>query len=269
MKISKKITKSLGKLIAGDTGIAPYMSGPELVEFYNEYDFDDEYGQGFPSRWVYSTDKITESNGSLKLQKILEDFVDPRRFIGTEKKVEIVVDEVNKLIKIDGYTLVKNGELYKVTDTHGNFIQEENLTVIGHEFIREQIEKCQQKIRSEDYNGAITNARTLIEAVLIYIVEYIQKTEVKNDGNLLNLYSRAKKALKIDYKKDEIPDSAFQILSGLDSIISGLSGFSNNAGDRNANRFNTKRHHAKLVVNSAMTACDFLVDVLNEKKTVD
>lgn len=33
MKISKKITKSLGKLIAGDTGIAPYMSGPELVEF--------------------------------------------------------------------------------------------------------------------------------------------------------------------------------------------------------------------------------------------
>jgi len=52
MKISEKITKPLGQLIAGDTGIAPYMSGPNLVDFYNEYGFDDEYGQGFPSRWI-------------------------------------------------------------------------------------------------------------------------------------------------------------------------------------------------------------------------
>lgn len=266
MKISKKIIKSLGKLIAGDTGIAPYMSGPELVDFYNEYDFDDEYGQGFPSRWVYSTEKINDSNDSIKLQKILEDFVDPRRFIGTNKNVEEVVNEVNKLIKIDGYTLIKDGELYKMTDTQGNFIQEESLSAIGHEFIKEQVEKCQQKIRSEDYNGAITNARTLIEAILIHIIESTHKTEVKNDGNLLNLYSRAKKALKIDFRKDEIPDSAFQVLAGLDSIVNGLSGFSNNAGDRHANKFKTKRHHAKLVVNSAMTVCDFLIDVLNEKK---
>lgn len=266
MKISKKITKPLGQLIAGDTGIAPYMSGPNLVDYYNEYDFDDEYGQGFPSRWVYSMEKIIQSNDSPKLQKILEDFVDPRRFVGTDKKVEDAVDEVNKLIKFDGYSLVKSGENYKITDIQGNFIQEENLTVIGHDFIREQVEKCQQKILSEDYNGAITNARTLIEAILIHIIETIEKAEVKNDGNLLNLYGRAKKALKIDLKKEEIPESVFQILSGLDSVINGLSGMSNNAGDRHANKFNTKRHHAKLVVNSAMTVSDFLIDVLNEKK---
>lgn len=266
MKISKKITKPLGQLIAGDTGIAPYMSGPNLVDFYNEYGFNDEYGQGFPSRWIFSTEKIIQSNNSPKLRKIIEDFVDPRRFIGTDKKVDVVVEEVNKLIKFDGYSLIKNGEQYRITDIQGNFIQEESLSVIGHDFIKEQIEKCQQKIQSEDYNGAITNARTLTEAILIHIIETIEKTEVKNDGNLLNLYSKAKKALKIDLKKEDIPDSAFQVLSGLDSIINGLSGFSNNAGDRHANKFKTKRHHAKLVVNAAMTVCDFLIDVLNEKK---
>lgn len=266
MKISKKITKPLGQLITGDTGIAPYMSGPNLVDFYNEYDFDDKYGQGFPSRWVFSTEKIVQSNDSPKLQKILEDFVDLRRFVGTDKSVEIVVEEVNKLIKFDGYSLVKYGDQYKITGIQGNFIQEENISIIGHDFIKEQVEKCQQKILSEDYNGAITNARTLMEAILIHIIETVEKVEVKNDGNLLSLYSKAKKALKIDFKKEDIPDSAFQILSGLDNIINGLSGFSNNAGDRHANKFNTKRHHAKLVVNSAMTACDFLIDVLNEKK---
>lgn len=266
MKISNKITKPLGQLIAGDTGIAPYMSGPNLVDFYNEYDFDDKYGQGFPSRWVYSMEKIIQSNDTPKLQKILENFVDPRRFVGTDKKVEEVVEEVNKLIKFDGYYLVKNRDKYKITDIRGNFIQEENLTIIGHDFIKEQVEKCQMKILSEDYNGAITNARTLIEAIFIHIIETTEKTEVKNDGNLLNLYSKVKKALKIDLKKEEIPDTIFQVLSGLDSIINGLSGLSNNAGDRHANKFNTKRHHAKLVVNASMTTCDFLIDVLNERK---
>jgi uncharacterized membrane protein YozB (DUF420 family) len=67
-------------------------------------------------------------------------------------------------------------------------------------------------------------------------------------------------------KKDEIPDFVFQILSGLDTTINGLAGLSNNAGDRHANKFNTKRHHAKLAVNSTMTICDFLIDVLNERK---
>jgi Abortive infection C-terminus len=92
--------------------------------------------------------------------------------------------------------------------------------------------------------------------------------EKRSDGNVLNLWARAKKALKIDLKKEEIPDVVFQILSGLDTTINGLAGLSNNAGDRHANKFNTKKHHAKLCVNLAMTLSDFLVDILNERKKV-
>lgn len=266
MIISNKITKKLGELIAGDTGIAPYLSGSNLVDFYNDCGFDDEYGQGFPSRWQYSMEKIKQSNNSTTLQLILEEFVDPRRFIGTDNDVGKVVDEINKFLKLDGYSLVKNGDKYKITNIEGSFIKEESISTIGHEFIKEQIEKCQQKILIEDFNGAITNARTLTEAVLIHIIETIENVEIKNDGNILGLYGRAKKALKIDLKKDDTPDTIFQILSGLDNILNGLAGLSNNAGDRHANKFKTKRHHAKLAVNSSMTLCDFLVDVLNEKK---
>jgi hypothetical protein len=70
-------------------------------------------------------------------------------------------------------------------------------------------------------------------------------------------------ALKLELKIDEIPDFVFQILSGLDTSIRRLAGLSNNSGDRHANKFNTKSHHAILAVNSAMTLCDFLIDVLN------
>ena len=266
VRISNKVTKQLGTLIAGDTSTAPYLSGPNLVDFYNECGFDDVYGEGFPSRWKYSTDKIVESNGTSRLKRIIEEFVDPRRYGGNEELVDKIAADINHLIKYDGFALIKKGNIHKVADIHGNFIEPETVATIGHEFVSEQIEKCQQKIATDDFSGAITNARTLCEAVLIHIIETIENIEIKNDGNVINLWARAKKALKIDLRKDEIPDFVFQILSGLDTTINGLAGISNNAGDRHANKFNTKRHHAKLAVNSTMTLCDFLIDVLNERR---
>ena len=265
MKISNKITEQLGKLIAGDIGSTPYLTGPKLVQFFNEFGFDDTYGEGFPSRWSYSTDKIVESNGKPILKTILEDFVDPRRYGGNEDYIDTIVSEINPLIKYDGFALIKKGEVYKVADIKGNFIEPETVSTIGHEFVSEQIEKCQEKIALDDFNGAITNSRTLCEAVLIHIIETVEKSEIKNDGNLIGLWKRAKKALKMDLTKDEIPDFVFQILTGLDTSLNGLAGLSNNAGDRHANKFKTKRHHAKLAVNSTMTFCDFLINVLNEK----
>lgn len=266
MKISNKITEQLGKLIAGDIGSTPYLTGPKLVDFYNECGFDDIYGEGFPSRWRYSTDKIIESNGKTLLKNVLEEFVDPRRYGGDEEYVEIIVSDINPLIKYDGFALIKKGEVYKISDIQGNFIESETVSGIDHEFVSEQIQKCQQKIALDDFNGAITNSRTLCEAVLIYVIETIEKSEVKNDGNVINLWKRAKKALKIDLDKKEIPDFVFQILTGLDTSLNGLAGLSNNAGDRHANKFKTKKHHAKLAVNSTMTFCDFLIDVLSEKQ---
>ena len=57
-----------------------------------------------------------------------------------------------------------------------------------------------------------------------------------------------------------MPQTVLQILSGLDSIVGGLAGLSNNSGDRHANKFNTKKHHARLAVNSTMTLVDFLLE---------
>lgn len=261
MKISNKVIEQLGRLIAGDTGVAPYRTGPELVQFYNECGFDDVYGEGFPSRWRYSSDRIGTANGSDSLRIILEEFVDPRRYGGEASITNTIVETINKLINIDGYALIKNGALYQVADTKGNIVKPEVVKSIGHEFATEQIEKCNQKILSGDYNGAITNSRSLLEAVLLDILEKAEGTSVKNDGNVIGLWTRCKKILKVNHSKEDVPDYIFQILSGLDSIVNGLAGFSNNAGDRHANKFTAHKHHARLAVNSAMTICDYLIEL--------
>jgi len=131
----------------------------------------------------------------------------------------------------------------------------------GHLF--EQIYKCQKKIFEEDFNGAITNARTLIESIFIEIIERHDNKEVKNDGNVENQWKLVKKIMKLEIDNTTLPDYVIQILSGIDTAIKGLAGLSNNAADRHANKFSTKKHHAKLAVNLAMTISDFLLDSWN------
>jgi hypothetical protein len=269
MKISDKITERLARIITGDIGSAPNLSGSKLVEFYNEFGFNDSYGPGFPSRWVYSKDKIDSCNGTTILKTIIEQFVDPRRYFGDDSLTETIVSDINQLIKYDGYVLTKNGSFYKIAQIEGCIIDSNTISSIGHDFVIEQIAKCNHKITSGDFNGAITNARTLCEAILIHVIETIEMKEVKNDGDIIKLWSRAKKVLKLDKEKDEIPEYVYQILSGLQSIINGLAGISNNAGDRHANKFNTKKHHAKIAVNSTVTFCDFLIEVLINRRLHD
>lgn len=58
---------------------------------------------------------------------ILEEFVDPRRYGGNEEIVQKIVNDINLLIKYDGYSFIKRGNLFKITDTKGNVITAEAL----------------------------------------------------------------------------------------------------------------------------------------------
>jgi hypothetical protein len=170
MKVSIKIINSLGRLIAGNTSAAPYMSGPQLVEFFNWYDFEDVYAAGFPSRWVYAAEKVTQANNSPRLQKILEGFLDPRRYIGKEHLIEESQKELNALIIHDGYSAQKVGSSYKISSIQGGFIQAETTTELGHDFISEQVTKCNEKIVSGDYN------EPAFYALADQVVNYIKPT---------------------------------------------------------------------------------------------
>jgi len=260
MKISEHTLKHLAQAVCGDSSYTPYLTGPKLVLMFNKYGFKDTYEQGFPSRWKYTEDKLRELNGKDSIRKIIEDTVDPRRFHGLDITVENAVKKFNDFLKYDKYEIKKFGDEYKVTDVRGVIVQAEASKGINHEFINEQIDKCRKKILEEDYNGAITNSRSLLEAIFIEIIERHEKKEVKNDGSVENQWSKVKRIMKLEIDKDTLPDYVIQILGGIDTAIKGLAGLSNNAGDRHANKFKTRKHHAKLAVNLAMTISDFLID---------
>ncbi|MFT6442770.1 MAG: hypothetical protein ACJASM_002322, partial [Salibacteraceae bacterium] len=196
MKVTERTIKFLGKTLCGDQ-LLPYKSGPKLVALFVEFGADDQYGEGFPSRWQYTEDKVRQFNNSPTLKKIIESSVDPRDLMESKLDASEIIKSINDYLKFDGYELKKVGEFYKIHDSKGLIVEPETVVGLNHDFIQEQIKKCHTKIDQGDFNGAITNARSLAEAVMIEIIETHEGKEIKNDGKLDNLYKRVKKILNL------------------------------------------------------------------------
>jgi len=266
MKISERTISALGRIVTGNSGISPYNSGPQLVRFFNELGANDAYGQGFPSRWVYAEEKIRDLNGTTRLVEVFNSVLDPRNFLETKFSLESVVEYLNGYLKYDGYELVRHGETYRVREIHGALVELEvpsqETGEIGYVFIDEQIKKCDLKIFEGDYDGAITNARSLLEAVLVGVEEKVSGETVPYDGDLLKLYRRVQRLLKLDPGRKDISDTLRQVLSGLTSVVSGLAGLRNIMSDAHASTSRPSKHHAKLAVNASKTVADFVLEVL-------
>jgi hypothetical protein len=261
MKVSEFTIKHLSRIINGDCDYTPYLTGSMLVELFNRYGFRDTYGQGFPSRWLYVEEKIKKLNGSVKLAKVIEEIVDPRSYYDTEFKVAEAVDKINNIISYDGYLLIEKGKRYKIVNTESVYIEPESLGEIENDFLTEQIKKCDDKILEEDFDGAITNARTLVETVIVDILSKYD-LDYQHKGDLIAAYQRIKRLLNLDPSNIDYPDSIKQILSGLISIINGLANMRNEMSDAHTRRYKPERHHAKLAVNSSKTLSEFLIDTL-------
>ncbi|UFJ41242.1 abortive infection family protein [Brevibacillus humidisoli] len=264
MKVSERTIQAIGQIVTGDNGISFYRSGPELVRFFNELGFDDTYGKGFPSRWYYAEQNIRSINGTVSLVQLLELQLDPRQYIGREDMLEAIVTHLNNYLKFDGYELVKVIDFYKVKEIKGSIVELEvrsqELVEINQLFIVEQIQKCDHKILTGDYDGAITNARSLVEAVLIEIEKKRDSKAPEYDGDLIKLYKRVQKLLNLEPSRKDISEPLKQVLSGLNSIVTGLSGIRNKMSDSHVITYKPSKHHAKLAVNSAKTFADFIFE---------
>ena len=262
MKISQLTISDLAKIITGDSEISPYRSGPKLVDFFNQFGFNDTYGQGFPTRLVYAEAQITSLNGTKKLEEVFTATVDPRNFIDSEISIQDMISRVNEFLKFDGYELIEKNHFYKVRSISSGLVQSEisfpKASDISHIFIHEQLEKCETKIKEKDFDGAITNSRSLIEGILREIERSTTGETLKYDGDLVKLYKRVQKILNLEPSRPDISGTLKQILSGFTSIISGLAGMRNKMSDSHASFYKPEKHHAKLAVNTARTLADFI-----------
>lgn len=106
MILSPRSLEKLRLLINEET---KYRSGSELVRFFNNLGFNDSYAQGFPSRWVYTDNKLEKLNGSPELDKCIREVLNPANFIDRINELDEHIKEFNKYLTFDKWKITRNG----------------------------------------------------------------------------------------------------------------------------------------------------------------
>lgn len=106
MILQQKTSEKLRDLITHET---EYRSGPKLIEFFNEFGFNDVYRQGFPSRWVFVDEKLSKINGTPELDKCIKKLFAPVNFIGRYAELDNLIKDFNQYLAFDGWQVNRNG----------------------------------------------------------------------------------------------------------------------------------------------------------------
>lgn len=104
MLLQKKILEKLRVLINEET---ERRSGPALVSFFNDLGFNDSYGQGFPSRWIYTDERLAKINGTPELDKCIKKLFSPVNFIGRFTELDKFIKEFNDYLAFDNWQVIR------------------------------------------------------------------------------------------------------------------------------------------------------------------
>lgn len=109
MRISQKTIEQLRIIINGDD-TSDYRSGPKLVSFFNDLGFNDKYGQGFPSRWAYTEDRLNRINGTPELDKCLRSVFAVINYVGRIDVLDKLIAEFNQYLAFDKWQVVRDND---------------------------------------------------------------------------------------------------------------------------------------------------------------
>ena len=197
MNLNTKSLEKLRILINEDT---EYRSGPQLVRLFNNLGFNDIYGQGFPSRWAYTDEKLELINGTPQLDRCIKEVFNPANFIECLEDLDAHMTGFNKYIAFDKWKIIRNGadinfqRLDKIevkepskpnnATTENQFLSREfsNISVqkIGlegmvSEVIEERIKEIERCYSSAAYLSVIIMAGSTLEGILLGLANQYPK----------------------------------------------------------------------------------------------
>lgn len=187
MILTPKSLEKLRLLINEDT---EYRSGPQLVQFFNALGFNDSYRQGFPSRWIFTDEKLKLINGSPEIDKCIGTVLSPANFIGRVKELDEHIAEFNKCIAFDKWKVTRNGaeiesvklQKIEIDETpealggEGEFLKREfadvlvakvGLERVVSDILQERIREIERCFLAGAYLSAILLAGSTLEGLLL------------------------------------------------------------------------------------------------------
>ncbi len=132
--------------------------------------------------------------------------------------------------------------------------------VLSLAYVHELEAKIDQRLTVADLDGAITAARTMLEAVLVELEKQLTGTPGDYKGDLPRQFKAVAKRLRIDDERTDLDDNFKQVARGLVQVVNGLAPIRNKMSDGHARERTPEFHHARVTVNAAKTVATFLVE---------
>lgn len=186
MILGNKTLENLRDMINEKT---EYRSGPKLIQFFNGLGFNDVYAQGFPSRWMYTDERLNKINGTPEIDKCIKKVFFPANFIGRMQELDEYIKEFNQYLAFDKWKVIRNEaeilfskldkieiEEPEIKDTENEFLDREfnnvNMSRLGLEsavldvlqYRIKEIEKC---FSSGSALAVILLAGSTLEGILL------------------------------------------------------------------------------------------------------
>jgi hypothetical protein len=134
------------------------------------------------------------------------------------------------------------------------------INVLSIAYVHELESKIDQRLSTSDLEGAITAARTMLEAVLVELEKQLAGSPVDYKGDLPKQFKAVAKQLRIDDERADLDDNFKQVARGLVQVVNGLAPIRNKMSDGHARERKPEAHHARVIVNAAKTVATFLVE---------
>ena len=281
--------KEIINILIGDVNVyenysLPRLSGPLLCNLSTQFGLARSYGSGGgnPSRWVYMQDLLQYLNKQDRVGELLSYLLQMERFtqltgLGDVEKVKTTYKEiVDGAIKaINGHLVIARKEIRIVRNqfvlvTIGEEVSFETpkVKVINSQYIKELPDRIKEDIENKDYDSVITKSRTLLEEVLIFIIEKMTFERYKSNGNLIKIYQDATELLNMR-QKTEWDKRVNELLGGLHkhvSAISSMRDMNSDAHGAGSGRINIRKREAMLVANSSMMLAEYWLSVFEGKE---
>ena len=289
MDFSCLINKEIINILIGDVKVfgdysMPYMSGLDLCSLSTTFGLTKTYiwGGVNSSRWVYLQDLLNYLNKQDRIGELLSHLMQMSRFTELTKLKDInTVNDTHKAIvdgaikNINSILLIARKELRIV---HNNFViatigkelefETPKVKIVTSQYIQELPSRIKEDVENKDYDSVITKSRTLLEEVLIYIIEKTTFERYKSNGKLIDIYQDATELLNMRQKK-EWDKRVNELLGGLHKLVSAISSMRNMNSDAHGagqSRIDIKKREALLVSNASMILAEYWLSVFEKKE---
>ena len=261
----------------------PYMSGPNLCQLCTSFGFPQTYSWGGVngSRWTYMQSLLDFLNKQGRVPELLSHLFNMSRFeeLNSLGDVDKIKDTHKSIIsialkQINSHLLIAKKELRIINNSfvlsdivEKSVIETPKVRIVTYQYIRELPERIKEDLSNKDYDSVITKSRTLLEEVLIYIIEQLTKERYKSNGDLIKIYQEATDLLNMRQKK-EWDKRVNELLGGLHKIVNSISSMRNINSDAHgvgASRISVSEREALLVANSAIMLSEYWLGVFEKK----